>query len=234
MVQQLTDKKIVYIYCARGGMRSGSFAWLLSLSGYDVFVLESGYKAYRNFALQKFSKKLKLIVLSGKTGSGKTNLLHDFALQGKQIIDLEGLACHKGSVFGGIGQQQPTQEQFENNLAYVMHNLKSDEDTWIEDESRKVGKIIIPGDLWKQMRQAPIHFLEKTKQERMDVLMQEYAACSIEELLDVLPGIEKHLGFQRYLQAQELLQNNDRIAFCSMLIDYYDLAYENSLLRRNI
>lgn len=230
-VQKLTDKKSVFVYCWRGGMRSGSFGWLLSTYGYDVYILEGGYKSYRNFALQSFYKKLNLMVMSGQTGSGKTILLHDYAAQGKQVIDLEGLACHKGSVFGGIGQVQPTQEQFENNLAFVMHSLKSDEHTWIEDESRKVGKIIIPAGLWDQMRQAPILFIEKTKQERIDLLMKNYEYCSTQDLLSVLPGIEKHLGLQRYLQARELLEQNDRLSFCLILIDYYDQAYDKSLIR---
>ena len=86
-------------------MRSGSFAWLLETSGYKVFLLEGGYKSYRNFAIEQSSRSLKLTVLSGKTGTGKTLLLHEYSKQGKQVIDLEGLACHKGSVFGGIGQQ---------------------------------------------------------------------------------------------------------------------------------
>ena len=231
-VQSLTNKKTVFIYCWRGGMRSSSFAWLLHTYGYEVYLLQGGYKAFRNFALQSPSKKLDLIVVSGKTGTGKTILLHDFDREGKQVIDLEGLAHHKGSVFGGLGQTQPTQEQFENNLALLIDTLKSDEPTWIEDESRKVGKIIIPAGLWDQMRQAPIFFVEKTKQERMDLLMQEYGSFAIKDLLHSLQGIEKHIGSQRYLQAQTLLQNGDRLSFCSMLIDYYDQAYNHSLARR--
>jgi len=231
-VQKLTDKKTVFVYCARGGMRSSSFAWLLSTYGYEVFLLQDGYKSYRKFALQASLKELDLIVISGKTGTGKTLLLQDFIYQKKQVIDLEKLACHKGSVFGGVGRVQPTQEQFENNLAFIVHELKSDEPTWIEDESRKIGKIIIPAGLWDQMRLAPIWFLEKTKEERLKLLMQEYGSISNEELLHALQKVEKHLGSQRYVQAQQLLQNNDKLSFCSMLIDYYDAAYDHSLKGR--
>lgn len=231
-VQKLTDKKTVLVYCWRGGMRSSSFAWLLSTYGYEVFLLQGGYKSYRNFALQIPSKKLDLIIISGKTGTGKTLLLQDFQEKGRQIVDLEGLACHKGSVFGGIGTIQPTQEQFENNLGLVMHQLTSDEPTWIEDESRKIGKIIIPVGLWDQMRLAPIWFLDKTKQERIDFLMQDYSLCSTQDLLQALQGVAKFLGSQRYAQAQQLLLNNDRVSFCSMLIDYYDTAYDHSLMSR--
>ncbi len=232
-VENLTEKKSVFLYCARGGMRSASFAWLLSVYGYEVFLLEGGYKSYRNFALEQCNNALNLIVLSGKTGSGKTNLLHDYAREGKQIIDLEGLACHKGSVFGGIGKQQPTQEQFENDLALILRDLKVDTLTWIEDESRKIGKIIIPGALWDQMRSAPIQFLEKTKQERLDLIIEEYGMFSTQNFLDCLLRLEKHLGSQRYAQTKELLLQNDRIAFFSVLIDYYDKAYNNSFAKRN-
>ena len=233
IVENLTDKKSIFLHCARGGMRSTSFAWLLNLYGYEVFLLEGGYKSYRDFTLQQFNNKFNLIVLSGKTGSGKTNLLHDYAANGKQIIDLEALACHKGSVFGGIGRQQPTQEQFENDLAFVVRSLKIDDPTWIEDESRKIGKIIIPGDLWDQMRSAPIQFLEKTKQERLDLIVEEYGMFSTQDFLDCLLRLEKHLGSQRYLQSKELLLQNDRLSFFSMLIDYYDKAYDNSFAQRN-
>jgi tRNA 2-selenouridine synthase len=234
VVQNLTDKKAVFVYCWRGGMRSGSFAWLLQTYGYEVFVLQGGYKTYRNFALQQFLKNLTMRVVTGKTGVGKTVLLHEFARQGKQIIDLEGLARHKGSVFGGIGQQQPTQEQFENDLALLMHACNSDEPTWIEDESRKIGKIIIPAPLWQQMRQAVLLVVEKSYQQRLNLLMQEYGSLATHDLLYALQGVAKHLGSERCAQAQALLLENDRIAFCVLLMEYYDKAYENSFAQRNL
>ena len=232
-VQALTDKKSVFVYCWRGGMRSGSFAWLLNLSGYDVFVLQSGYKAYRNFAIEEFSKPLQLIVLSGKTGTGKTILLHDYAKQGKQIIDLEGLACHKGSVFGGIGQQSPTQEQFENNLADVIASFDTTQQIWIEDESRHIGKIMIPVGLWEQKCCAPMQLIEKSKEERITLLMKEYQDCSNQDLQLAVINLQKHLGLQRCLEAQQLLEQDNRMEFCAMLLDHYDRAYEFSFAKRD-
>ena len=230
--QLLTDKKSIFVYCWRGGMRSSSFAWLLNTYGYDVFVLEKGYKAYRNFALEQFSKPLNLVVLSGKTGTGKTQLLHEYAAQGKQVIDLEGLACHKGSVFGGIGQVQPTQEQFENNVGLLVSTLDLHQQTWIEDESRKIGKIMLPIGLWEQMRGGALQLIEKSKEERIALLMQEYQNCSNQDLQQAVLRLQKHLGSQRCTQAQQILEENNRIEFCAMLLEHYDRAYDFSFAKR--
>lgn len=231
-VQSMTDKPSIFVYCARGGMRSSSFAWLLHTFGYQVFVLESGYKAYRNFVLQQFCKSLRLIVLSGKTGTGKTQLLHRYHAQGQQVIDLEGLACHKGSVFGGIGQQIMTQEQFENNLGLQIASLDSNIDTWIEDESRHIGKIMIPAGLWHQMRLAPIHMLEKSVSERIAFLLDEYQHCSNLALKNAVQGLSKHMGLERCLKAQQLLDDNKRYEFCAVLLEHYDRLYDFSFKKR--
>ena len=107
--------KEVLVHCWRGGMRSSSFAWLLDTAGLTASTLVGGYKAYRNTVLSAFSEPHNLIILGGKTGSGKTDILKELARQGEQIIDLEGLANHKGSTYGAIGQApQPATEQFEN------------------------------------------------------------------------------------------------------------------------
>ena len=109
------QSKEVLVHCWRGGMRSGSFAWLLDTAGLTASTLVGGYKAYRNIVLSAFSEPRNLIILGGKTGSGKTDILKELARQGEQIIDLEGLANHKGSTYGAIGQRpQPATEQFEN------------------------------------------------------------------------------------------------------------------------
>jgi len=232
LVKSMTDKETVFVYCARGGMRSGSFGWLLSTYGYNVIVLESGYKAYRNFILEQFDKQLGFIVLSGKTGTGKTLLLHKYKLENKQIIDLEALACHKGSVFGGIGQEQPTQEQFENYLGFLISQFDASQKVWIEDESRHIGKRMIPTGLWDQMRKAPLQIIEKTKKERATLLMNEYEYCSNQDLLKAVSCLDKHLGSLRCLQAQELLNQNKRYEFCMMLLNHYDKAYEFSFAKR--
>jgi tRNA 2-selenouridine synthase len=105
----------VFVHCWRGGMRSGSVAWLLESYGVKVFTLKGGYKAFRRYMQQQFEAPKNLLVLGGRTGSQKTTWLHALQGDGEQVIDLEGLACHKGSSFGMLGEHpQPTQEQFEN------------------------------------------------------------------------------------------------------------------------
>lgn len=108
----------VLLHCWRGGMRSAGVAWLLDLYGFKVYTLIGGYKAYRNWVLQQFEKRYHFKIIGGYTGSGKTLLLHELKKQNHSTIDLEGLANHKGSALGGIGQAvQPSQEMFENFLA---------------------------------------------------------------------------------------------------------------------
>lgn len=237
-VKNLTNKNKIYVYCARGGMRSKSFAWLIKYYGNnidEVYILKDGYKAYRNFALNEFKiKKLLLTVVSGSTGCKKTLLLHEKFNNGEQIIDLEAIAKHKGSVFGDIGQNQPTQEQFENDLAYLINNLDSNKQTWIEDESRKIGKIVIPEGLWLQMLPANRIIIEKSKQERIKFLLEDYKLVSNKILIESLKRIEKHLGNDKYNYAISLLNNNEREIFCSMMLDYYDKAYYFSSHRRNL
>jgi tRNA 2-selenouridine synthase len=235
-VKASTNKTKIYVYCARGGMRSRSFAWLFKYYGdmEEVCILKGGYKTYRHFALNEFKqKKLLLTVVSGPTGCKKTLLLHEKFKNGEQIIDLEGLAKHKGSVFGDIGQNQPTQEQFENDLAYLINNLDSNKQTWIEDESRKIGKIVIPEGLWLQMLPANRIVIEKSKKERIEFLLEDYKLVSNNILIESLKRIQKHLGGERYNYAISLLNNNDRENFCIMMIDYYDKAYYFSSHRRN-
>ena len=122
----LQDKRTVFVYCWRGGMRSAGIAWLLDLYGFKVFTLTGGYKAYRRLAAQLFSYPFHLKMLGGFTGSGKTKILEELKKKGEDVIDLELLAHHKGSAFGGIDMPEPpSQEEFENRLAYELLQLKN-------------------------------------------------------------------------------------------------------------
>lgn len=122
-IRLFPGRKII-VYCWRGGMRSQILSWLLEMVGFEVFRLKGGYKTYRTFTFEEVRKDRKLIVIGGKTGTGKTVLLQKLKEKGEQILDLEGIANHKGSSFGGIGlPPQPTVEQFENLLAESLHAL---------------------------------------------------------------------------------------------------------------
>src|SRR5690606_39195657 len=141
---QFPQKKII-VYCWRGGMRSQILSWLLSMVGFEVYRLQGGYKVYRGFTFSEVRRQRKLIVLGGKTGVGKTVLLKKLQEKGEQVLDLEGIANHKGSSFGAIGlPQQPTVEQFENLMAEQLIRFDPALPVWVENESRRIGAVIIP------------------------------------------------------------------------------------------
>jgi tRNA 2-selenouridine synthase len=130
-------KPTIYVHCWRGGMRSAAVAWLLDLYGYKVIQLTGGYKAYRNWVLAQFTIPYSLKVLGGYTGSGKTEILHALQEKNYAVIDLEGLAHHKGSAYGAIGQlPQPSQEMFENIVAEKLLEVnKKQKSIWIESRN---------------------------------------------------------------------------------------------------
>ena len=145
------------VHCWRGGMRSEAMAWLFSLGDISTEVLEGGYKSYRNYILERLSEKRKMIVLGGLTGSSKTYILRYLKSIGQQIIDLEGLANHKGSAFGALGEQpQPSTEQFANNLFDEWRRNDNDLPFWVEDESRNIGTVFIPDCFYENMQDSPV------------------------------------------------------------------------------
>jgi tRNA 2-selenouridine synthase len=172
---QPNNKKIL-VHCWRGGMRSAAVAWLLNLYGYDVYVLEGGYKAFRNWVLVQFEYPYQINVLGGYTGSAKTETLHELERLGENIIDLEGIANHKGSSFGGIGQMpQPTQEMFENILALKISEKNAQHNTnyfWVEDESQRIGDLIIPNAFWNSIRKSPLYFIDIPFENRLNLLIR--------------------------------------------------------------
>ncbi len=254
--EEIANKKIntasndnrILIHCWRGGMRSRSVAWLLDLYGFKVFTLKGGYKAFRNWALHQFEKKYDLNILGGYTGSGKTLILHEMQKNGEKVIDLERLANHKGSAFGSIGEQsQPSQEMFENILAvelfkkskpdYNSYDGKEKKDNskfkiWLEDESRHIGTVGIPGTLWNNMRQSQLYFLDIPFEERLNYIISTYGAFDQKELVNSIMKIQKRLGGLETKRAiNYLLENNNRECF-SILLNYYDKLYANALLKR--
>lgn len=225
----------VLVHCWRGGMRSESVAWLMGFSGeYKPAVLEGGYKAYRNFALEQFASNRRLLILGGMTGSGKTRILNLLMQSGGHGIDLEGRASHKGSAFGALGQPDPpTQQQFENNLAFELFDSNRDLPLWIEDESRHIGRRTIPEDFWHRMREAPVTVLERSREERVRCLVEDYGPSDPHELLESIAKIERRLGGKRARQASEAVTGGDLETACGLILDYYDRTYSHGLSRRD-
>jgi tRNA 2-selenouridine synthase len=231
----------ILIHCWRGGMRSAAVAWLLDLYGFKVYILNGGYKAFRNFVLEQFTKAYNFNIIGGYTGSGKTYLLEAIEKSGKTTIDLEGIASHKGSALGGIGMAaQPTQEMFENKLALELFgksNLHIASETtsnciWLEDESQRIGLIKIPDALWKSMRSSVVYFLDIPFEERLQFLTKEYGLHKKEELVNAGIRIQKRLGgLETKNYINYLLENNFTEAFRILLV-YYDKHYAKGLHNR--
>ena len=224
------DSPEILVHCWRGGMRSSSMAWLMETVGLKVFLLDGGYKAYRKLVLESFEKPLKIILIGGYTGSGKTELLQKLREAGEQIIDLEGLANHKGSAFGALGQpEQPSTEQFENLLFNEIRPLDLTKRIWVEDESRNVGKVFLPQPLWERMRSSPLIRIDTPYEIRLERLMRDYACFELEGLAVSIKKIEKRLGFDKCKRALDACTSGDRELAARICLDYYDAAYGSQL-----
>jgi tRNA 2-selenouridine synthase len=231
--KRLAPKKEILIHCWRGGMRSGSMAWLFETAGMKAYTLEGGYKAYRRYIREQFSRPVKMLVLGGFTGSGKTDILKILEKQGEQFLDTEGVAHHKGSVFGPLGQEpQPTNEQFENNLADVWRKFDFEKRLWVEDESRQLGKCVLPDPLFFQLRKAPLIKIIVPKPEREKRLVKEYGGFKKEELEEQLVKIRERLGGQYLKEALKALENKDMQTVAGLTLRYYDKAYAHGASQR--
>jgi tRNA 2-selenouridine synthase len=215
------------VHCWRGGMRSSSMAWFLETYGFKCITLKGGYKNYRRHVLESFNQQKKMIVLGGKTGTGKTIILHELQKQGEQIIDIEKIAHHKGSSFGALGEtEQESQEQFENELSFHIQKIDSEKKCWIENESRRIGKSIIPLGVWEQMQNAAVVSIELPIEERLKYLVDEYGKFSTRELIDAVNRIAKRLGGQHVKRAIDALEEGDHITAFEICLAYYDKTYK--------
>lgn len=219
------DKKII-IHCWRGGMRSNAMAWALDFYGFETYILEGGYKSFRNWALNSFNNPLRLKIVGGMTGSQKTQMLQSMTKKGEQIIDLEGLANHEGSAFGTLGSKiQPTQEQFENELAIHIASLNPLKNIWIEDESRTIGKRVIPEPLWQQMRVHQLVEIRMDYQRRFDFLLEKYGYLDKEFLKEATSHISKRLGPLKTKEAFKAIEEDRMFDFITITMEYYDKTY---------
>ncbi|GAA0878445.1 tRNA 2-selenouridine(34) synthase MnmH [Algoriphagus jejuensis] len=226
-----SEKKII-LYCWRGGMRSQILTWLLSMVGFEVYRLIGGYKAYRTFTFAEVRKERNLIVLGGKTGVGKTVLLKSLRGKGEQVLDLEGLANHKGSSFGAIGMPpQPSAEQFENLMAEQLLASDPAVPLWVENESRNIGRITLPDLFFEQMGKSLLIDIQKPDAERITHINEEYGKLPIEELISAVNRIKKHLGGLRTQAAVEAIIADEPESWISNLLIYYDKTYEFDLAR---
>lgn len=231
---EIAPGKRIAVHCWRGGMRSGAMAWALNLYGFEVYLVQGGYKAYRRWCHRQFARSYSIYMLGGMTGSGKTRLLQQMQAQGQQVIDLEDLAQHQGSAYGTMNRMvQPTQEQFENNLAWQLQYLSETQPLWLEDECQMIGKRCIPLPLWQQMRDAGLIDLQVPLEQRVASLVQEYGSLDPEFLVESTQRIHKRLGPEQTKHAIAAIREGRIADFIRIVLVYYDKTYRKGLERRD-
>ncbi|WP_291861726.1 tRNA 2-selenouridine(34) synthase MnmH [Marinilabilia sp.] len=225
----------VLVHCWRGGMRSGSMAWLFRTVGLRATVLEGGYKAYRaSFRKMLEEQKWRFIVIGGPTGGGKTEVLKELEKQGEQMLDLEGLANHKGSAFGALGEaEQPTSEHFENEIHARFRRFNPERIIWVEGESHSIGKVYIPDNLFEMLMQAPLVMYNIDRSLRVERLVRDYGCFDKELLVHSVLKIQKRLGGDRTKEALNALEKSDYHTVADITLKYYDKGYSKSLAKRN-
>ena len=229
----LAPERQVRIHCWRGGMRSASVGWLLETAGFNVVILIGGYKGFRRWALSLFSVPQKIIVLGGMTGSGKTEILGALRNMGEQVLDLEALANHRGSSFGALGQPpQPTNEQFWNTIAMEWVKFDSTKALWVEAESKSLGLCRIPQEIFEQMEKAIVIEIRRSRQERVEFLVEIYGDANIDDLIAATERIRKRLGGMGAQKAVDFGREGNLAAASDLILHYYDKTYTYDLEKR--
>lgn len=226
------------VYCWRGGQRSGSFASILSQIGWRVSVVEGGYRSYRALvreALYTDPMRAPVVVIDGLTGTAKTDVLACLAARGEQVIDLEGLAHHRGSILGARAQGQPSQKAFESALAAQIAALDPTRPVLLEAESKRIGALHLPPQLWQAMCAAPAITLTAPVEARAAYLSHAYADVIAQEdaLRDGLDKLRHLRGGDAHARWTDMLDRQDYTALAQALMqDHYDAAYTKAAALR--
>ncbi|MCS7307814.1 MAG: tRNA 2-selenouridine(34) synthase MnmH [Aquificaceae bacterium] len=221
----------VVVYCWRGGLRSKELCKVLSSMGVDVLRLEGGYRAYREFILKDMEKLLqnkRFVVLTGKTGVGKTRLLRRLKQEGYPVVDLEGLAQDRGSVFGKVGIGKTVSQKMFDALLYEELRELNSELLLVEDESKVIGRVHIPEALWRKKEEGVFVEVEASLSVRLKNIIEDYTSSQgwQEEVRRSLHKIRKYLGEEKYLSALEMLKENKVEELALFLMEnYYDKNY---------
>lgn len=222
------------VYCWRGGQRSGSFAWMLGEIGWRAGLINGGYRTYRrlvNAALYDAELPVRIYALDGYTGTAKTDLLHVLAKGGVQVLDLEGMAEHRGSLLGARTTPQPSQKAFESRLAIALNALDPSRPVVVEAESNKIGLRIIPPVLWNAMKTAPRIRVSASIEARTEYLVRAYddVLSDSERLRDRLGPLRMHRSNAVVDGWMALIDAGDKAGLTRALMEqHYDPAYDKS------
>lgn len=232
-IRPYKDKTII-VYCWRGGMRSEIPATLFESLGYKTFQLEGGYKSYRQHVLEQltnFKLKPKVYVLWGLTCTGKTQLLQKLP----NSLDLEGLAQHRGSLYGAIGLKPRTQKMFDNLLLKRLKELNNQPFVFVEGESRRIGNVITPDFLWKVMCKGTNTLINRSLNVRVKEMVKEYFLNPkiVEEIKEITKNLWRVISKRKKQVVLELLDKEEyEKAAEILLVDYYDPLYQHTLKKK--
>lgn len=235
MVRRLAGaRREVLMHCWRGGMRSASLACLLETDGFTVHLLTGGYKAYRVYVREALARPAPVWVLGGMTGCGKTDILHEMAALGCQVIDLEGLAHHRGSAFGGIGLgEQPRNEAVENEIQAQWARLDFSRPIWMEDESRRIGSVTLCEAFYAHIAGSACVLVDIPVALRVRRLVRLYTQGQDDDaLIQGLDCIRLRLGHETYQECVRAIRSHQYAEAVQRLLMYYDKAYEHGMLRQ--
>lgn len=233
-IRKIADNKEIVLYCWRGGLRSKAMCELLGLAGIHSFRLLGGYKAYRKHINHYFNGSLNynFIVLYGLTGVGKTEILRKLHTKGVPTLNLEDLAVHRGSVFGSVGlSQQPSQKKFETALYTVLNQYQDNQFIFVEGESRKIGKLVIPEQVFNSMQRGKRVLVYDLISNRVNRILQEYTKGlnhNIRQLEIAIKNLQRRIGKSKVEELIALLQQeNFTEVIKELLVNYYDKLYRH-------
>jgi tRNA 2-selenouridine synthase len=227
------------VYCWRGGQRSGTLAWFLSQIGFRVQVLQGGYKAFREQVreqLRTLPERFEFTVVAGRTGSGKTRLLQALTTAGAQVLDLEALARHRGSVLGGLPDEpQPTQKAFDTAVWHALRGFDPSRPVFVESESRKIGALAVPERLLERMRrQGRCVVVTLSDAARVQLLLEEYGffARQVERFCGHMDTLIELRGRQTVARWQQMARDGQWAeVFAELMREHYDPLYQRSMTR---
>jgi len=234
------SNKDIALYCYRGGMRSNSVANVLSIMGLDIYILTGGYKSYRKYVLEMLDKfsyiHYNFYVLHGYTGVGKTKILKILEENKQQIIDLELLARNSGSVFGSIGfnNQSNSQKKFESLLVNVLNKLDHNNITFLESESKRIGKVVLPDFISHNMDKGHHILIETDINNRMKNIMDEYIYVDTKErdenIINAIYKLKSKLGNNKVDEYANYISDKEYgPVIKALMVDYYDPLYDYSI-----